>query len=1038
MKIKQVEIAGFRAYKTREDGTFNFQMPNGDTANFVAIYAPNGFGKSSFYDAVEWAITNNIHRLTRDSLVSNNNKISLSLNSAEGGQRILRNRDISENDDSSVRVVTTLNANCPFERRVRRAGARQRDFSFDQNATENKELSSLFLSQDAIDAFLKEVLPERRYDEFMSHFGGDEDQYRQKLVVLRKEAVQQLNKLSDEINTLESTLKSDTNIRAFDSVNETITQLQQLGENIGILDLTRITPSIHLFYQNWLAKQKNVNAQEIDLVQSKLLLSQESQELWPAYQENLSQEKRLARQIDELNHNLEQLAQRNKLLNHKGEYETTLSSKIEELSNLTQLSVGLSSYLSKDRQLVQYQAEQKRLQAERDAAEINLSVNQQQNLSQKKAVDDVNVKLQELKNDFEQAPQLFQQLHQHNTQQTQLQKEVEALNEQLLATQASLSNLQNEIRDISAIIVEYTSIDRKHLSLLGAPEMFCIEFENSKQRIESLNTELKHITSEQAKFETLQSDVGNLINIAQTLLSHTRSDTCPLCNHQHDSHDQLISKILSNNALSEHQKQLGGQRAKLESDLQQKKQYIFKAQKYIDTLKQQKLTALNITLISAQQQHAQRQQDLNGHNLVLSKIYQQQQEVIKKTKYLSQQDYIKDCRAQAIKLEELKSELDNNLRQLAQQQLELTKQIDELSVQLAGTEKFISQLYTDETRIKYTNFFAKNQIVAGQEELLLADMITDANQSVAQLREKIASNQELIAKLEGEIRVTGAFDQQQILDSLQLTSASLQTTQNNLAAFKAKLPSIGIEETELDIKAALERQSTRLADNRQSLLSKQRLLGLLKNQLESVINLVNYLQQKQRLDEAKTQLLQYEAVDQKLKNEFSEVEQQLKARIEQFFYADLINKIYAKIDPHPTFKTVKFECIFPEDAKPRLEVYLYEEENHRPIAPSLFFSAAQLNVLSLSIFLARALHVQYQQQPVKTILIDDPIHSMDSINTLATIDLLRNISQRFDRQIILSTHDENFFELLKMKIPTDVYGSKFIMIESFGKVGKST
>jgi len=105
-----------------------------------------------------------------------------------------------------------------------------------------------------------------------------------------------------------------------------------------------------------------------------------------------------------------------------------------------------------------------------------------------------------------------------------------------------------------------------------------------------------------------------------------------------------------------------------------------------------------------------------------------------------------------------------------------------------------------------------------------------------------------------------------------------------------------------------------------------------------------------------------------------------------------------------------------------------------PIAPSLFFSAAQLNVLSLSIFLARALHVKYKGTPVQAILIDDPIHSMDSINILSTIDLLRNISVRFDRQIILSTHDENFHELLKMKIPSEKYASKFMKLESFGKV----
>ena len=66
MKIKNVEIVGFRAYADEGDGNFNFSTKNVEAANFVSIYAPNGFGKSSLYDAIEWAITNNIGRYIRD------------------------------------------------------------------------------------------------------------------------------------------------------------------------------------------------------------------------------------------------------------------------------------------------------------------------------------------------------------------------------------------------------------------------------------------------------------------------------------------------------------------------------------------------------------------------------------------------------------------------------------------------------------------------------------------------------------------------------------------------------------------------------------------------------------------------------------------------------------------------------------------------------------------------------------------------------------------------------------------------------------
>jgi exonuclease SbcC len=42
--------------------------------------------------------------------------------------------------------------------------------------------------------------------------------------------------------------------------------------------------------------------------------------------------------------------------------------------------------------------------------------------------------------------------------------------------------------------------------------------------------------------------------------------------------------------------------------------------------------------------------------------------------------------------------------------------------------------------------------------------------------------------------------------------------------------------------------------------------------------------------------------------------------IDEFFYTELINKIYKKIDPHPDYQAIEFKCEF-ADAKPRLQIY---------------------------------------------------------------------------------------------------------------------
>jgi exonuclease SbcC len=158
----------------------------------------------------------------------------------------------------------------------------------------------------------------------------------------------------------------------------------------------------------------------------------------------------------------------------------------------------------------------------------------------------------------------------------------------------------------------------------------------------------------------------------------------------------------------------------------------------------------------------------------------------------------------------------------------------------------------------------------------------------------------------------------------------------------------------------------------------------------------------------------------------------LKTQINQYFHVDLINTIYRKIDPHPDFKRIDFACDFPDEGKPQLQVRL--KDGDEIISPTLHFSSAQINVLSLSIFLAKAINTTNEGKAVDCIFIDDPVQSMDSINVLGVIDLLRSLSVNLGKQIIVSTHDENFHALLKQKLPEHLFKSKFLELESFGKV----
>ena len=94
-KIKEIDISSFRAYNEKQE--FNFIHKNtGKVANLVAIYAPNGFGKTSFFDAIEWSITGTIGRFEVQRAIKDEvcNEVGF----------ILKNKE-SNKENGSVKIV---------------------------------------------------------------------------------------------------------------------------------------------------------------------------------------------------------------------------------------------------------------------------------------------------------------------------------------------------------------------------------------------------------------------------------------------------------------------------------------------------------------------------------------------------------------------------------------------------------------------------------------------------------------------------------------------------------------------------------------------------------------------------------------------------------------------------------------------------------------------------------------------------------------------------------------------------------------------
>ncbi len=250
MKIKKVEVQAFRAYLEKANGTFDFMVPGQDEgqvpANFVSIYAPNGFGKSSFYDAVEWAMTNGSERFTGSiyEAAARGSKLE------DRALRILRNTEAPDNLETKVSVFTTV------DEFIRDPGVVRKD-SIDVDFKERKLVEgadayrTIFLSQDAIDRFIRGVNPETRYQDFAEEHGEETELLRQEVQAAYLGVSEQIENCKLTEKKLSSELKSpidnrlvETFVAVAGELRETGIPLASLPEAVGDTKLDELTEEI--------------------------------------------------------------------------------------------------------------------------------------------------------------------------------------------------------------------------------------------------------------------------------------------------------------------------------------------------------------------------------------------------------------------------------------------------------------------------------------------------------------------------------------------------------------------------------------------------------------------------------------------------------------------------------------------------------------------------------------------------------------------------------------------------------------------------
>lgn len=1032
MKFKNIEISAFRIYDNPKDARFDFTNSQGEIADFVSIFAPNGFGKTSFYDAVEWGVTNNIERFWKN--IHANENIDAQRSSNDSKQVILLKNKKSKRD-TYVKIQTN-NENIKFCRELKVHGRKKSDLS-NNDVVENPAFRQVILSQEWISAFLKEDDGQMRYKKFVSNSELSKmDSYYNEVKTLQGVCSNRIHELQHEIEKYKKQIKDFNEDNLLESINNQISKLStEYKQSLKRLSLSSTDKDI-LELKNKISDAMLQNNREQKLVAllncvTKAKVGDENTIGVKAYFENCSLYNALNKEIESINEIIKKydaLDANNNII-HK-----LTSDRSAELDKLTLYNSLIELYPTYDviRNAIGSQTNEINVKTENlDKLNIKAQELLDKEIINKNAIKSFQEKIDKLNIDKNSIPLIIEDTHKAKLQ-------IDKVHNNINNTNSRIKELNNEILKIETVISSYLNdiniVNSKVFPIiLSSKEAEIIDkiklLELASNDLKKTKISLGNLEAEIVQQQSLNSSIEIFIKSGLEIINKKRTSTCPLCDHNYTSYEQLASVVSNNKALNNVLQNSLSEKNKLVEALSLLNSKYSECTKEIIGLLNNKYDASQQSKMLLIEEKAIFTKQLSEYMMELSNL----EKIISDITSFFGGSTVEDF---SISLDKQVFQLNTSMSEWQKINTQLSEEINQVN-QVIGIDKdninllkqSILTLKYDERYNKVANWVNKNYKEKPSLESFLS-IESKSKKLVEELSTQIEQINAIQSKLNNELI-------SHKLDSLVSKQNDLNIKKDNvelktLAYYNFVKTNLNIDVEGCDFDSCVSLLIQKETYIKREIQATQNLISEYSKLDKYCDNIGEFLMSEKLRTELREKEDELKFIDLKvvqvIDKEKKGVEDYLRNLIKKFFYEDLINELYKRIDPHPEFKSVKFETNF--DSAPSLNIYVTNNKNEESLIPNLYFSSAQINILSLSVFLASAMNsTEYD-----CIFIDDPIQSMDSINMLSTIDLLRSITVNYGKQIILSTHDKNFHNLLEKKIPSNIFKSKFIELETFGKV----
>jgi len=1030
MKFKKIEISAFRIYNNPENACFDFTTKSGGTADFISLYAPNGFGKTSFYDAVEWGVTGSVNRF----FIRNKELSRLEVNQSSKNEiPLLRNSKLER--DTYVKILSNSN-DVPFGKEISKE-------SIDSDLPLNKiaishEFQKVILSQDWISAFLTEKNGEDRYKKFMENpeLSGINDYYINLKHLLSTQQTKE-NMLKDSIGNLKSKVKDIEDENLLETINHQINSLisvysQKVLKPINIettdkelIDFKGVISNSIIHYKNKkVSLEKLIDQLRIAKVGNDDLLGIKS------YSEVISLLPKLLQELVDVEGLIKKFTEHDELviqLSKNQEMLKKFSAKREELEPIV---LKFDQYYIVKNNIKTKTNSQAELEKVSQGLLESIEDLKREEISAQEKLKSCLLQIETNEGKTKLLPSLQNSL-------LEIDKSI-ALEEKLLIEYSELRK-SSETKTIK--FKTQNKYFKTRIDEIGVAKYSIKDFEEEPRlkeivselglnhnKIAENRNELTILNSKIEEQQVLNSNIQEFIEKGLKLVNENQSPSCPLCEQSYSDFSILASKISSNKALSLVVQELLKQKQIFSNVINSLETEVKKGVHLLLDFYKRKIEGINTEIRRESVEVINNKiteitEKLNSlkfkkNNIVVSMAGQS---------FVNYEDQLKE---QKSKLSTSKIKLTREFNDFKDQLKIKSERNEEIKKELLLLIEEKQGLLKNEDYLTIINYFKENYPSEYISKLLLNNSQESIESNQSSCKEDIKLLSSLISPLNIKLSKYSIESLKTKKIELEKQKTSFGRSIDNYTLFLKENFEINA-----DVYNSIEIESFIVNKNSES---KQELeiskliydgyVGLDKNS-EHIVDFLQTENTKIKIKEKEKDLDFLEStVRIEIEKEREAVKKYLKERIKDFFFEGLINKLYEKIDPHPEFKEVNFIPNFETDT-PRLDVFV-KSESSETLIPNLYFSTAQINILSLCIFLASAL----KSKDYDCIFIDDPIQSMDSINVLSTIDLLRSLVVNNEKQIIISTHDENFHKLLKKKMPTDTFKSKFLKLESFGKV----